>query len=90
MQARLNRCIVVGALKDFEPGILKKKLAKDKARLFQVLGNAKLWDGYQRDYEKKSQNMADWLESVFQRHFRPAYSLATERLKADRDQAPPG
>ncbi len=81
------RAAVEGALRDFEPNRMKKQLTKGKSGMFQLLDKAKLWDAYQQNYEKQSQQMADWLESVFNRHFMPTYSRETERLKTQ--QAPP-
>lgn len=78
-----TRSAVEGALRDFEPGRIRKQLMKGKPGMFQVLDNAKLWEAYQQHYEKQSQHMADWLESIFNRHFMPAYAKETERLKSE-------
>jgi predicted component of type VI protein secretion system len=75
------RAAVEGALRDFEPGRMRKKLLKGKSGLFQMMDNARLWDAYEADYEKQSQHMADWLETLFDRHFMPTYSRETERMK---------
>lgn len=85
-----SRAAVEGALRDFEPGRLRKQLAKGKAGMFQVLDNAKLWESYQQHYEKQAQHMADWLEAVFARHFMPTYARETERLKTEGKGDPPG
>ena len=82
------RSAVEGALRDFEPNRLRKQLVKGKPGIFQVLDNAKLWDAYQQQYEKQSQHMADWLESIFSRHFMPTYSKETERLKTEAGPKP--
>lgn len=78
-----SRAAVQGALRDFEPGRLRKQLAKGKAGMFQVLDNARLWEAYEKHYEVKAQQMADWLEAMFARHFMPTYMRESERLKAD-------
>ena len=78
-----SRAAVEGALRDFEPGRLRKQLTKGKSGMFQVLDNARLWDAYQQHYEKQSLQMADWLEAVFARHFMPTYARETERLKSE-------
>ena len=76
-----SRAAVEGALRDFEPGRLRKQLTKGKSGLFQVLDNARLWEAYEQHYEKQSTQMADWLEAMFARHFMPTYARETERLK---------
>ena len=76
-----SRAAVEGALRDFEPGRLRKQLAPAKSGMFQVLDNARLWEAYQAHYEKQALHMADWLEAVFARHFMPTYSRETDRLK---------
>ena len=83
-----SRAAVEGALRDFEPGRLRKQLTKGKSGMFQVLDNARLWDAYQQHYEKQALHMADWLEAVFARHFMPTYARETERLKADESADP--
>jgi type VI secretion system FHA domain protein len=75
------RATVEGALRDFEPSGLKKRLLNGKSGLLQALDNAKTWEAYERDYEKQSQQMADWLDHVFSRHFTPNYAQESERLK---------
>lgn len=82
------RAAVEGALRDFEPARLRKLLMKGKSGMFQLLDNAKLWDAYQQHYEKQSQQMADWLELMFNRHFMPTYSRETERLKMQQASPP--
>ena len=82
------RAAVEGALRDFEPARLRKLLMKGKSGMFQLLDNAKLWDAYQQHYEKQSQQMADWLELMFNRHFMPTYSRETERLKLQQASPP--
>ena len=83
-----TRAAVEGALRDFEPARLKKKLMGGKSGMFQMLDNAKIWEAYQQHYEKQSQHMADWLETMFSRHFMPAYSRETERLKSQGEKKP--
>lgn len=83
-----SRAAVEGALRDFEPGRLRKQLAQGKPGIFQVFDNARLWEAYEQHYEKRGQHMADWLESVFSRHFMPTYSRETERQKAEGNDAP--
>ncbi len=83
-----TRSAVEGALRDFEPGRIRKQLMKGKPGMFQVLDNAKLWEAYQQHYEKQSQHMADWLESIFNRHFMLAYARETERLKSEAPDSP--
>ena len=76
-----TRAAVEGALQDFNPSKLKVTLGKGKAKLPQFLDRSRLWESYEEYYQKRSANMADWLEQVFDRHFMPAYSKETERLK---------
>ena len=76
-----TRAAVEGALQDFNPGKLKVTLSKGKAKLPQFFDRSRLWESYEEYYQKRSANMADWLEQVFDRHFMPAYSKETERLK---------
>ena len=82
------RAAVEGALRDFEPERLKKKLLRGKSGFFKVLDNASIWEAYEQHYDKQSQQMADWMESMFSRHFMPAYSRETERLKSLGEKKP--
>lgn len=82
-----SRAAVEGALRDFEPGRLRKQFAPAKSGMFQVLDNARLWEAYQAHYEKQALHMADWLEAVFARHFMPTYSRETDRLKRAASEA---
>ena len=84
-----SRAAVEGALRDFEPGRLRKQLAPARPGMFQVLDNARLWEAYQAHYENQALHMADWLEAVFARHFMPTYGRETERLKQARTGATP-
>ena len=83
-----SRAAVEGALRDFEPGRLRKQIAPGKSGMFQMLDNARLWEAYQLHYEKQALHMADWLEAVFARHFMPTYARETERLKRLDDVEP--
>jgi predicted component of type VI protein secretion system len=40
-----------------------------------------MWEAYVERYRKQGEQMADWLEKIFSRHFVPAYSKESERLK---------
>ncbi len=84
-----SRAAVEGALRDFEPGRLRKQLVPGKSGMFQMLDNARLWEAYQLHYEKQALHMADWLEAVFARHFMPTYVRETERLKQVQTGAAP-
>lgn len=79
-----TRAAVEGALRDFDPEKLKTVLNKGKkgnALMPQFLDRSRLWESYEEHYGKRSEHMADWLEQMFNRHFMPAYSKETERLK---------
>lgn len=83
-----SRAAVEGALREFEPGRLRKQLAPGKSGMFQLLDNARLWEAYQLYHEKQALHMADWLEAMFGRHFMPTYARETERLKHLNDVDP--
>lgn len=75
------RAAVEGTLREFDPVRLRKQLVPGKSSWFQVLDSARLWDAFEQHHQKQSAQMADWLEAIFARHFMPAYSRETERLK---------
>lgn len=77
------RTAVEGSIKEFEPGKLRTTLLKGKRSIASVVDNARLWDLYTNYYEQKSEHLADWLEQLFNRHFMPAYSRETERLRRE-------
>ena len=79
------RAAVAGALTDFDPDLLKRKVNRGKPGLLRLLNNSKLWDAHQREYRNRSENMADWLEAVFSRFFMPTYAKETERLNSQSD-----
>ena len=82
-----SRAAVEGALRDFDPEVLRKQLAPGKSRLPQLFDSSRMWEAYVERYEKQGGQMADWLEKIFTRHFVPAYSKESERLKMT--MAPP-
>ena len=77
------RAAVEGAIRDFEPGVLKLKLKPGKPGLFKILDDAKLWSAYETHYDRQTQHLADWLETVFTRHFMPTYTRETKNLQAE-------
>lgn len=76
-----SRAAVEGALREFDPETLRKHLAPGKSRLPQFFDSSRMWEAYVERYEKQGGQMADWLEKIFSRHFVPAYSRESERLK---------
>jgi type VI secretion system FHA domain protein len=77
------RTAVEGSIKEFEPGKMRTTLLKGKRSIASVVDNARLWDLYTTHYESRAEHMADWLEQVFNRHFMPAYSRESERLRRE-------
>jgi predicted component of type VI protein secretion system len=72
---------VEAALREFDPETLRKQLSPGKSRLPQFFDSSRMWEAYVERYEKQGAQMADWLEKIFARHFVPAYSKESERLK---------
>jgi len=88
-----TRAAVEGALREFDPEKLKIVLSKGKkggTLIPQFLDRSRLWESYEAHYGSRQENMADWLEQMFNRHFMPAYSKETERLnRLARQETPP-
>ena len=76
-----SRAAVEAALREFDPETLRKQLSPGKSRLPQFFDSSRMWEAYVERYEKQGAQMADWLEKIFSRHFVPAYSRESERLK---------
>ena len=76
-----SRAAVEAALREFDPETLRKQLSPGKSRLPQFFDSSRMWEAYVDRYEKQGAQMADWLERIFTRHFVPAYSRESERLK---------
>ncbi|MEI8266706.1 MAG: type VI secretion system-associated FHA domain protein TagH [Betaproteobacteria bacterium] len=76
-----SRAAVEAALREFDPETLRKLLSPGKSRLPQFFDSSRMWEAYVDRYEKQGAQMADWLEKIFSRHFVPAYSRESERLK---------
>ena len=78
------RAAVEGTLHEFDPARLRQQLLKlrnGKASLFRVIDSSRLWDAYELQHQTQSLHLADWLETLFARHFMPAYGRETQRLK---------
>lgn len=84
------RAVVEGSIREFEPSKLRTTLLKGKRSLAGMLDNARLWELYAAHYERRGEHMADWLEQVFSRHFMPAYSRESERLRREAQAQRPG
>ena len=80
-----TRAAVEGTLRDFDPARLRQQRLKGTSSVFRVLDSARLWDAYELQHQSQSAQMADWLETLFARHFMPAYGRETERLKRGAD-----
>lgn len=76
-----SRAAVEAALREFDPDTLRKQLSPGKSRLPQFFDSSRMWEAYVERYDKQGAQMADWLEKIFSRHFVPAYSRESERLK---------
>jgi len=77
------RAAVEGALREFEPELLRRQLAGGRRAWPGAVEGARTWAAYVRWYDQQSQQMADWLEGVFQRHFMTTYQRESEILKAE-------
>ena len=78
------RAAVEGTLHEFDPARLRQQLLKlrnGKSSLFRVIDSSRLWDAYELQHQTQSLHLADWLETLFARHFMPAYGRETQRLK---------
>jgi FHA domain-containing protein len=76
------RAAVEGALREFDPALLRPQLAGPRHAWLGALDGARLWTAYGQWYDRQSQQMADWLEAVFTRHYMPAYLRESEELKS--------
>lgn len=74
------RSLADGTLDEFEPGRLRAELLKGKLSI-ALVDNARLWDLYASDYEKKRQPEGEWAGQLFNRHYMAAYLRELERLR---------
>ncbi|MBI5276032.1 MAG: type VI secretion system-associated FHA domain protein TagH [Burkholderiales bacterium] len=71
------RATVEGSIREFDPAALSKAL---KAKRKSILPKG-MWDLYCKEYERKSEHMADWLEEIFNKHYLPAYTREGEKVR---------
>ncbi|WBY01938.1 type VI secretion system-associated FHA domain protein TagH [Ramlibacter tataouinensis] len=78
------RGLAEGAIREFDPAKLRGTLLKGRISMTALVDNARLWDLYTAHYEKKSQQLPEWTEQLFNRYYMAAYLREVEKLRRAR------
>lgn len=74
------RAALAGALKEFEPQVLKKKLLGNGPKLLE---GVRAWDAYSKHYDEKARDMPKWTQLLLDRYFTDAYLRESLRIRRE-------
>jgi predicted component of type VI protein secretion system len=79
--AAATRAAVKGTIGEFAPRLLRERLRGGNRSWPRMLDSAMLWRAYERDYERRSAMLAEWVDECLSCHYSVAYAKGLEESK---------